>query len=98
MPRINDRISAEPAEAGRKPVRMRMVVVFPAPLGPRKPRISPSFTEKFRPSIATRSRYLLVRFLTSIIAIHQLPFEIHFLFGRQPLGGGLGVLTKAARR
>ncbi len=30
-----------PLVAGMKPVMMRMVVVLPAPLGPRKPRISP---------------------------------------------------------
>ena len=32
-----------PAVAGMKPVMMRMVVVLPAPLGPRKPRIGPVF-------------------------------------------------------
>ena len=30
-----------PLVAGRKPVMMRMVVVLPAPFGPRKPRICP---------------------------------------------------------
>src|ERR1700677_3584537 len=37
---------AVPEVAGIKPVRMRMVVVFPAPFGPRNPRISPLFTAK----------------------------------------------------
>ena len=32
---------AVPAVGGRKQVSMRMVVVFPAPLGPRKPTIWP---------------------------------------------------------
>ena len=30
---------------GKKQVRMRMVVVFPEPFGPRNPIISPCFTE-----------------------------------------------------
>ncbi|MNC98292.1 hypothetical protein D3C83_162080 [compost metagenome] len=30
-----------PEDAGMKPVMMRIVVVLPAPFGPRKPRISP---------------------------------------------------------
>lgn len=37
---------AVPLEGGKKPVSMRRVVVFPAPLGPRKPTISPFDTEK----------------------------------------------------
>ena len=35
---------AVPSLGGRKHVRMRMVVVFPAPLGPRKPTIWPFCT------------------------------------------------------
>ena len=35
-----------PEVAGRKPVRMRMVVLLPAPLGPRSPTISPRRTVK----------------------------------------------------
>ena len=34
-------IRAEPSLGGRKPVSMRIVVVLPAPLGPRKPTTSP---------------------------------------------------------
>ena len=33
---------------------MLMVVVLPAPFGPRKPKTSPSFTEKEMPSTAVR--------------------------------------------
>src|SRR5262245_56036474 len=44
-----------------------MVVVLPAPLGPRKPRISPFCTEKETPSTAVVRPYLLVRFSTSIM-------------------------------
>src|ERR1039458_10458446 len=37
---------AVPAVGGRKQVRTRMVVVLPAPLGPRKPTIWPFSTSK----------------------------------------------------
>src|SRR5512146_894555 len=43
-----------------------MVVVFPAPLGPRKPRISPRSTRKLTSSTAVTRPYRLVRFWTSI--------------------------------
>ena len=46
-------IRAVPLDGGRNPVRTRMVVVFPAPLGPRKPRISPCRTEKVTSETAT---------------------------------------------
>ena len=35
---------AEPSEAGMKQARTRIVVDLPAPLGPRKPTISPGAT------------------------------------------------------
>ena len=35
-----------PLVAGRSPQRIRKVTVFPAPFGPRSPKISPGFTEK----------------------------------------------------
>ena len=37
---------AEPKSMGRSVVNMRRVVVLPAPLGPRNPKISPLFTSK----------------------------------------------------
>src|SRR5687768_6203308 len=43
-----------------------MVVVLPAPLGPRKPRISPFLTTKEMPSTAVVRPYRLVRLSTSI--------------------------------
>ena len=44
-----------PLVAGRKPVMMRIVVVFPAPLGPRKPTISPFCAVNETRSMASRS-------------------------------------------
>src|SRR5207248_1466911 len=38
--------AAVPVVGRKKPSRSRIVVVFPAPLGPRKPKISPSTTSK----------------------------------------------------
>src|SRR5579872_3089682 len=58
---------ALPSEGGRKHVRIRMVVVFPAPLGPRKPTICPFCTSNEIWSTATVRAYLFVRPLTVII-------------------------------
>ncbi len=44
---------ASPLVAFTKPSRTFMVVVLPAPLGPRKPKTSPCPTERFRPYKAT---------------------------------------------
>src|SRR5512135_3265143 len=48
---------------------MRMVVVFPAPFGPRKPRTSPRSTRNETESTAVARPYLLVRLSTSIIGL-----------------------------
>ena len=40
---------------GMKPVSIRAVALLPAPLGPRKPKISPGATSKLTESAATRS-------------------------------------------
>src|SRR5665647_3953788 len=46
---------ARPLVGRARPVSMRMVVVLPAPLWPRRPRISPSATLKLTSSTARRS-------------------------------------------
>ena len=46
---------ASPRVGIRNPVMMRMVVDLPAPLGPRKPTISPCSTDKLMSSTARRS-------------------------------------------
>jgi len=43
------------------PVKMRMVVVLPAPLGPKKPNVSPSPTEKLISLSAVIEPNLLLR-------------------------------------
>jgi len=48
--------------------RMLMVVDLPAPLGPKRPKISPSFTEKEMPSTARRGPKFLIKLWTSIAA------------------------------
>ena len=46
------------------------VLLFPAPFGPRRPNISPKFTEKETPEIAfTPFLYILERFSTFIAII-----------------------------
>src|SRR5690606_33765708 len=49
------------------------VVVLPAPLGPRKPRISPGKSSKDKPSTARTSPNSLTRFSTRIILTSLLP-------------------------
>ncbi len=51
----NPATEADPSVGGRKPVRILIVVVFPAPLGPRNPRISPFFTSNVTSRMAARS-------------------------------------------
>src|SRR5437016_10609103 len=58
---------AVPSVGGRKQVRTRIVVVFPAPFGPRKPTICPFSTSKEMLSTATVRAYRLVRPSTLII-------------------------------
>src|SRR5690242_15310385 len=62
---------AEPAVGGRKQVRTRIVVVFPAPFGPRKPTICPFSTSKEILSTAIVRAYRLVRPSTFIILLSQ---------------------------
>src|ERR1700687_5284055 len=65
----NSATRAVPEVGGRKQVSTRMVVVLPAPLGPRKPTICPLSTEKEMLSTATWFAYPLVNPSTVIIMI-----------------------------
>src|SRR5437016_8609086 len=58
---------AEPVVGGRKQVSTRIVVVLPAPLGPRNPTIPPLSTSNEILSTATLRAYLLVSPSTVII-------------------------------
>src|SRR5216110_2151704 len=49
-------MSACPLVGGKTPARMRSVVVFPAPFGPRKPTTSPGATPRETSSMAARPR------------------------------------------
>ena len=66
---------ADPLVGGMYPVRIRIVVVFPAPLGPRKPRISPLGTSNEMSSTAVMRPYCFVRCSTLITAWY-LPREV----------------------
>src|SRR5207245_3868174 len=50
-----------------RPAIMRMVVVLPAPLGPRKPWISPGSTERLTPSTAVKEPYDLTTDATALM-------------------------------
>src|SRR5215469_2604797 len=71
---------AVPAVGGRKQVRTRIVVVLPAPFGPRKPTIWPFSTSKEILSTATVRAYRLVRPSTLIILVTQSTKTWRFLF------------------
>src|SRR5215468_2198504 len=60
-------ISTRPAVGLSSPAIMRMVVVLPAPFGPRKPWISPGATERLTPSTAVKAPYFLTSDSTAII-------------------------------
>ena len=70
------------------------MVDLPAPLGPRKPRISPSGTLNVRSSTAIRSRYRLVSPVTSIIAVIALSFL--YERARDTMDGHPAVNTRSA--
>jgi hypothetical protein len=77
---------------------MFIVVVLPAPLGPRKPKISPGETLKLMLSTAARSLYFLTRFSTWIIlsviflyiTISGHPLFSRIKWGKMGLRGVLG--------
>src|SRR5260370_22090990 len=80
---------AEPAVGGRKQVRTRIVVVLPAPFGPRKPTICPFSTSKEMLSTATVRAYRLVRPSTFIIRVSQHCEFLPLRHKNAPGGGAL---------
>ena len=56
-----------PSDAGRNPVSIRIVVVFPAPFGPIKPTTSPLPTSKLTPSTAVMRPNRRVRLRAAIM-------------------------------
>src|ERR671922_1967059 len=70
---------AVPEVGHRKQVSMRMVVVLPAPFGPRKPTISPFFTSNEIWSTARLRAYFFVSSLTLIIGVLVRGAERHGL-------------------
>src|SRR5688572_7745971 len=57
-----------PELALKIPIITRIVVVLPAPLGPRKPKISPGATSMFRLSTAASRPYCLDKLIMRIMA------------------------------
>src|SRR5215471_9462869 len=84
-----------PAVGLSSPAIMRMVVVLPAPLGPRNPWISPGATERLTPSTAVKAPYFLTSDSTAIMGSGGLPPAVggavplrdRQLHGPQVLGG-----------
>src|SRR5690242_20037548 len=65
--------STVPEVGASRPTIMRIVVDFPAPLGPRKPVTSPGRTVKVRSETAVTDPYRLVSSFISIMAISLPP-------------------------
>ena len=64
---------------GRSRVESRLiVVVFPAPLGPSRPKNSPVSMRRSRESTAVKLSNFFVRFFVSIISVHFLSFVCKF--------------------
>src|SRR5262245_57055372 len=83
-----------PDDGGMNPVIIRIVVVFPAPFGPRKPTISPCATRNDTCQTATRLPYTLVSRSTSIIV----PLPIGPRTDFEGYGGGEDPSTLVADR
>src|SRR5580693_7761539 len=71
--------------------RILIVVDFPAPFGPRKPKVSPAATSKSMPRTASISPYLLVSALTEIAGVTlayppPLPRRLQRGYGTTPGG------------
>src|SRR5438309_6446697 len=59
---------AEPPLSGKRPVSILMTVVFPLPLGPRKPKISPFSTRKLTSLTAVKLPKRRTRFCAKMAA------------------------------
>src|SRR5215471_9991908 len=73
--------------------RILMVVVLPAPLGPRKPNVSPRVTSKSIPRTASTSPYCLVRPETDITASGLWPFPPGSPPASGPVTAGLAAFS-----
>src|SRR5690348_13810083 len=80
---------ALPEVGGRKQVRTRIVVVLPAPFGPRNPTICPFSTSNEILSTATVRAYRLVRPSTLIIRVSQNCEFLPLRHKKAPGGGAL---------
>src|SRR4051794_30933231 len=75
-----------PEVSGRSPVRQLKKVDLPAPLGPIRPRMSPSSTDTEASSTALKAPNALVTFLASISTAHLAAFEQREEPARQEAG------------
>src|SRR5260370_1409833 len=62
---------AEPLLSGNRPVSILMTVVFPLPLGPRKPKISPFSTRKLTSLTAVKLPKRRTRFCAEMAALAE---------------------------
>src|ERR1035437_1817666 len=62
------RISIWPAVGSSRPVRQPIVVLFPEPLGPRKPNMVPGATDSGKPSTAVTAPYFFTRLVIRMVS------------------------------
>src|SRR6478736_3069725 len=75
-----------PEVTGRSPVRQLKKVDLPAPLGPIRPRMSPSSTETEASSTALKAPNALTTFFASISTVHLAAIEQRQQAARQEAG------------
>src|SRR5688572_11800902 len=93
-------IWTSPPSGRTKPVTHFVKVVFPAPLGPRKPKTSPLLTSRSRPARATTSPYVLRRprvLSTTLIGGRSRP-SLYSLVRRRSTGAWRGGRRSQRRR
>src|SRR3954451_9611208 len=92
---------AVPAVAAASPSRIRIVVVFPEPFGPRKPVTRPSATAKPSRSTATTPPKRFVSSVTSIVVMAPRwgrALGVHLVRRLPRVGAGLRAPVEPARR
>ncbi len=91
-------MKARPSVALMRQQRIRTVVVFPAPFGPKKPKTSPSFTWRLSPSMAVTSPNSLPK---PTVSMNSIGFHSRFVDGMTPptyLRDGEGLNQGLGRR
>src|SRR5262245_12171463 len=97
LPTSTPPTSAVPSEGFNKPHSIRIVVDLPAPLAPRKPNTSPSFTSNERRSTAVNEPKRRVRSMTTIACPARIPGAVMVSSPERPIEACFGELDTRQR-